>query len=267
MRPTKIKDLDPRFLQLSIQIIIVLFGLFLGAFYLPWQNVLGYGILFLLFFLGQNLKGLQYHLSNVLSLFSLFILVRVDSFLMAFFLGFLALSSKRFFRYKEKHIFNPSNFAVVLGLLFFSQHVWISPGQWGQLSLLFLGVVLFGFFINKQIQRLELPFCFIFFFFLFYFVRNLILGDPLNIIFHHFSQTSLIIFTFLTMTDPKTTPNSFFGRIGFGFFVSLLAFIMETQFFMRGALFYSLFLANLITPIIDTYSKTSRFKWKNSSLA
>ena len=46
--------------------------------------------------------------------------------------AFIAISTKFFIRWDGKHIFNPANAAIVAGLLFLPNHVWISPGAVGQ---------------------------------------------------------------------------------------------------------------------------------------
>ena len=48
----------------------------------------------------------------------------------------IAVSSKFLVRWNDKHVFNPTNFAIVVMMLA-SPRVWVSSGQWG--SAAFIG--------------------------------------------------------------------------------------------------------------------------------
>src|SRR5215470_17858613 len=61
---------------------------------------------------------------------SLSLLLRADEPWLHALAGVIGIASKFVFRVDGKHIWNPAGFAIVV-LLFTSNDVWISPGQWG----------------------------------------------------------------------------------------------------------------------------------------
>src|SRR6476469_4492439 len=68
--------------------------------------------------------------SAMISGLSLSLLMRSNSFLLMALAAFVAVSSKFLVRWKGKHIFNPTNFAIVV-MLVATPRVWVSGGQWG----------------------------------------------------------------------------------------------------------------------------------------
>src|SRR5205807_5727196 len=72
---------------------------------------------------------------------SLSLLLRADEPSLLAVAGVIAILSKFVIRRDGKHVFNPAGFAIV-ALLVLSDHVWISPGQWGT-SVWFASLIAF----------------------------------------------------------------------------------------------------------------------------
>ena len=78
--------------------------------------------------------------SALISGLSLCLLLRTNSWLLAATAAILAIGGKFLLRWNGKHIFNPTNFALVALLIFAGDKIWVSPAQWGATAF-------FGFFI------------------------------------------------------------------------------------------------------------------------
>src|SRR5688500_9870349 len=68
--------------------------------------------------------------SAMISALSLSLLMRSNSLMLLLVAAVIAVSSKFLLRWSGKHIFNPTNFAIVVMMLL-SDAAWVSPGQWG----------------------------------------------------------------------------------------------------------------------------------------
>jgi len=125
---------DPRYYQLTIQISLLFWAVFYLELSLPLSHVTAAIITGVLTQFGFT----RYHnfptnlLSTVNSTLSILILLHSSTWVWVALASFIAISSKFLIRYKNKHIFNPSNIGIVAVLLFTSS-AWAAPGQWGQL--------------------------------------------------------------------------------------------------------------------------------------
>ena len=126
---------------------------------------------------------------------SLSLLLRADEPALHAVAGVLAILSKFVLRHGDKHVFNPAGFAIV-ALLFFSDHVWISPGQWGT-SVWFAALVAFGaILVLRAARRADIAAFFLTSHAGLLIARALWLGDPLAIPLHQLQSGSLLIFAF-----------------------------------------------------------------------
>ena len=111
--------------------------------------------------------------SPLISGLSLALLLRVDSPLLAALAGFLAIGSKFAIRVNGRHVFNPTNFGLVVTMLL-TNEAWVSPGQWGsQVYFGFLMVCIGGVVVNRA-ARSDVTYAFLVFY------VGLLLGRPFN---------------------------------------------------------------------------------------
>src|SRR5207249_2069831 len=68
--------------------------------------------------------------SALISALSLCLLLRTGSLGLAMLTAAVAIASKFTLRVRDKHVFNPTNFALV-AMMLATGNVWVSPGQWG----------------------------------------------------------------------------------------------------------------------------------------
>src|SRR6267378_204095 len=87
--------------------------------------------------------------SALISALSLCLLLRTGSLGLAILAAGVAIASKFTLRVCDKHVFNPTNFALVAMMLATGQ-VWVSPGQWGSgLVFAFLLASAGGLVVNR----------------------------------------------------------------------------------------------------------------------
>lgn len=178
--------------------------------------------------------------------------------------GLFAMTTKFLIRVNNKHIFNPANVAIVAGLIFLPDHVWVSPGQWGNTVWLGFALVSFAALVLNKAGRGDMALFFLGSWMFLLFSRAIWLGDPLSIPIHNLQSGALLIFAFFMVSDPMTTPNHRVGRFIFAFAVAVVAYILQYMFQVREAIFYALFVICTTTPIIDLFLKDSFYQWRKT---
>ncbi|MGB2925425.1 MAG: Na+-transporting NADH:ubiquinone oxidoreductase, subunit NqrB, partial [Limnothrix sp.] len=68
--------------------------------------------------------------SSLITALGISLLLRVNHPAVLVLAGSLAIASKFFLKYENKHFFNPANFGII-SVLLLTKDAWISPGQWG----------------------------------------------------------------------------------------------------------------------------------------
>lgn len=202
--------------------------------------------------------------SPLISALSLCLLFRAGEIWFFPLAAIIAIGSKFLIRHEGKHLFNPSNIAIVALLLLFPQYVWVSPGQWGAELILVFALICLAFLALFRVHKRDVVLFFIGSYAALIFIRALWLGDPLEIPAHQLQNGALLIFTFFMMSDPKTTPDHIFGRMIFALSIAIIGFIMHYQFQVREGLFYALALVCIITPLIDRYLPAQKFQWRTT---
>jgi Na+-transporting NADH:ubiquinone oxidoreductase subunit NqrB len=171
----------------------------------------------------------------------------------------VAIASKFWLRLKGKHLFNPANFGIVMGLL--SGQVWVSPGQWGEAgwyALLILGA---GSWVLRSVGRWDTTVAFLSSYAVLEAVRNLWLGWTWDVWLHRLSSGSLLLFAFFMITDPRTVPDSRLGRVGWAVAIASLTFVLRNLFFLPTAVLWALFLLAPCSGAIDHWLPGHRFTW------
>lgn len=202
--------------------------------------------------------------SALITTLSLTLLLKTSALWLFPVAALIAIGSKFLIRINDKHIFNPANIAIVSLLLITPEMAWISPGQWGReiwLGFLILGL---GALVLSSFKKADTTFFFIASYWGLLLLRNLILGDPFDILLNQMQQGAVLIFAFFMISDPKTTPNHRWGRFIFAFAVASLGYLMQFNYQIREGVFYALTLICLITPVIDMVLKDKRFFWRTS---
>jgi len=199
--------------------------------------------------------------SALISGLSLCLLVRTNDVVLAVLAAVIAISSKFLIKLRGKHLFNPTNIAIV-ALMAVTGNVWVSPGQWGNVAFFaFLMACLGGLVVNRA-SRSDVTYAFIGFYMALVFGRSIYLGEPLTIPVHRLENGALLLFTFFMISDPRTTPNSRVGRILFAFLVAFGAWYIQFRLFRTNGPLWSLAMCALTVPLIDRFLPAHRYTWK-----
>jgi enediyne biosynthesis protein E5 len=197
---------------------------------------------------------------------SLSLLLRADEAWVHALAAAIGIASKFVLRLDGKHIWNPAGFAIVV-LLFTSNDVWISPGQWGSAIWFAALLSFFAILVLHAARRSDVAIFFLASHVALLLARAWWLGDPLAIPIHQLQSGSVLIFSFFMISDPRTTPDSRLGRFIFALSVALLAHYMAFFMQMRPALYVALIaLSPFILPI-DKVLPAERFRWTTTKPA
>ena len=256
--------MDPRYYQIGILSLLLIYGIFYLDFDI--RAITAAIIIFsaqLTQYALTRLKQLPYFdpRSPLITSLSLCLLLRTENLLIAALAAFLAISSKYFIRWNDKHIFNPANLALVVLLLFF-YGAWVSPGQWGHFAYFAFLTACFGTLVLYRSRRMDITLAFLLFYILLVFGRAIWLGDPYSIPVHQLQNGALLIFAFFMISDPKTTPNSRTGRLIFAGVVVLITGYIQFILYQPSAVLYALIIACPLTPFIDKLFPDEKFQWR-----
>jgi Na+-translocating ferredoxin:NAD+ oxidoreductase RnfD subunit len=127
--------------------------------------------------------------------------------------GFLAIASKYVLRYRGRHLWNPSNFAISLLVLAAPGSLAILSRQWGNDLTTNAVIWCFGLLIASRVRMLHVTLTYVACFVALALVRSLIVGGPLLAEVAPLTGPMYQLFVFFMITDPKTTVSTVRGRI------------------------------------------------------
>ena len=191
---------------------------------------------------------------------SLSLLLRADAAWLPALAAVIAIASKFTLRVDGKHIFNPTGFAIVV-LLLATSEVWISPGQWGTSVYFAALAAFFAILVLQASQRSDIALFFLGSHAALLLARAVWLGDPLGIPLHQLQSGSLLIFAFLMISDPRTTPDSRLARFLFALGVAALGHYLAFFMQLRPALYVALIARSPLTFLFDRLIPAARFAW------
>jgi len=198
--------------------------------------------------------------SALISGLSLCLLLRTNSPELAALAAALAIASKFLVRVGDKHVFNPTNVALVAMLLLTGQ-VWVSPGQWGSTAVFAFLLASAGGLVVNRAARADVTWAFLATHAALLVGRSLWLGDSLDIPLHRLANGALVLFAFFMISDPRTTPDSRPGRILFAIVVAAGAYVIQFRLFQTNPLLWSLAGCSLAVPLIDRLLPGRRYDW------
>ena len=258
---------DPRAYQLMVLSSMLLYGLIWLKFSL---NPISLFLILMTVLLSQLAATRFWKLSKfewrsaMISGLSLCILMRCPSLAISLGLAAIAIFSKFIFRANGKHIFNPTNFALALGLITTNQ-VSVVPGQWGSGATLAFFILCMGIFVANKACRSDISIAFLGTYALALFVHASWVGESFQEPLHRMQTGSLLIFTFFMISDPRSTPDSRVGRIIFGVATALIGFYLQTTHKIPGGLLIALSFISLLTPLLDFLLVGEKFEWNRIS--
>ena len=174
------------------------------------------------------------------------------------------MASKFALRWRDKHLFNPSCFALV-ALLAASDRVWVSAGQWGAAALFGFAVAGLGLLVLFHTARSDVTWAVLAFHASLALGRSLWLGEPLAIPLHGLRSGGLLLFAFFMISDPRTIPDSRPGRILFAALVALGAFAVQFGLREPNPLLWSLAGCAPLVPLLDRLLPGPRYAWASGA--
>ena len=262
----QLSSLDPRLYQIASLSTLLLYGLLWLRFDVSlWQIAITLGIALLTQYAGTRFYNLPSFdpRSPLISALSLCLLLRTNDLPVAALAAFIAIGSKFVIRWKDKHLFNPTNLSLVVMLA--SGIGWISPGQWGQVAWFGFLIACLGGLVVTRAARADVTLAFLVFYVGLLIARALWLGDPLTIPLHQIESGALLIFAFFMISDPKTTPDSRTGRIVYALIVALAALYVQFGLFRPNGPLWGLIACAPLIPLLDRLLPGLRYDWANPS--
>ncbi len=253
---------DPRHLQILILSGMLIYGLGWRDFPGPWWIYPLYPLTALAVqreFCRRLRLPFDFR-SPLISSLSLGLLLHTQSLLWAVAAATVAIASKFLIRIDGRHLFNPTNLAIVTTLSL-TDRVWISPGQWGLGPFLALAAVLGGMMVLHRTRRSDVTWAFLLAWSALVFGRALWLGDPLTIPWLQLQNVALLIFAFFMLSDPMTIPDRRVTRIGFAVLVALAGYVLQYHFYVNEGLFYALALCAPLVPWLNRRLPGWCYRW------
>jgi Na+-transporting NADH:ubiquinone oxidoreductase subunit NqrB len=201
--------------------------------------------------------------SALISGLSLCLLLRTNHLWLVPLVAFVTIASKFIFRINGKHLFNPTNFGLVV-FLFASDLVWVSPGQWGNVAFFGLLMACLGGLVVHRAFRSDVTYAFAICYTGLLIGRSLWLGEPMAIPLHRLESGALLLFTFFMISDPRTTPDRRAGRMLFAALVAFGAWYVQFRMFRTNGLLWSLVCVSMLTPLIDWLLPGDKYQWTNA---
>lgn len=176
--------------------------------------------------------------------------------------GFLAIASKYVLQYRNNHLWNPTNFAIVALLLTAPNRISVLSHQWGNDLVTNLVIWTFGLVIAWRVKVLHITLTYVASFLLLNGLRATLLGQPVLTELAPITGPMYQLFIFFMITDPRTVVKDRRWQIAVAAIIALAetlirfgsdqAWLLPTAFNAAPAL-VALFLVGPIAKLIDLY--------------
>lgn len=141
--------------------------------------------------------------------------------------GFLAIASKYVLRFRGRHLWNPSNFAISLLVLVAPGSVAILSHQWGNELGTNAVIWVVGLLVVTRARVLHVTLSYVAAFFVLAVLRHFAVGGPLLAELAPITGPMYQLFIFFMITDPPTTVSTRRGRILVAVIVALVEAIIR----------------------------------------
>jgi len=164
----------------------------------------------------------------------------------------IAITSKYVVRVKNRHIFNPSNFAICAILFLAAESVTTLSVQWGNNLGAMTVIWCLGSLIIWRARRFHICATYVASFLAFAVVRAFIVGDPVLSEISPITGPEYQLFIFFMITDPRTTVRSRTGQCAVVVCVAALEMLLRLHSVIYAPL-YALFLVGPPALIVDLW--------------
>jgi enediyne biosynthesis protein E5 len=118
--------------------------------------------------------------------------------------GFIAIASKYVLQYRNNHLWNPTNFAIVALLLAAPNHISVLSHQWGNDLATNLVIWTFGLVIAARVRVVHITLTYVVAFFVLNGLRAMMLHQPVLPEIAPITGPMYQLFIFFMITDPRT---------------------------------------------------------------
>lgn len=271
--------LDPRYFQVLFQLVFLTYGLLFLSWSADWLHyAISFGGCLVFNYLFESGKQRQllplvgkkgfrlWGFSVLISAASLCLLLKTNFWYISLLATLLTVASKYVFRYRHKHIFNPSAFGIIATIAL-TNAAWLSPGQWGSNAVIFFFGITLGVIVVTRVQKLDVSLAFLLTFVgLLYWRQAIVLGWPLDHFVHSISTGSLLLFTFFMISDPRTAPDHPAARIIWAVIIAAVSFYLAAFQWMNSTPVWVLVLAAPLVPVLDRLFQSKAFEWQNTAV-
>jgi Na+-transporting NADH:ubiquinone oxidoreductase subunit NqrB len=199
----------------------------------------------------RALYGKWPHLASAyVSGISVGILVRSPAFWPYALCAAISITSKYVLRVRGRHLWNPTNFGIVMMLLLAADAVAGLSVQWGNNLLPMVFVWVLGTFILRAVGRLHITLTYVAGFLFFGYVRSLATGHPFLSEVAPITGPMYQLFIFFMITDPKTTVRPKWAQSLVAVLIAALEMIFRLMQFVYAP-FYALFIIGPIANAIE----------------
>jgi Na+-translocating ferredoxin:NAD+ oxidoreductase RnfD subunit len=167
----------------------------------------------------------------------------------------ISITSKYALRWKDRHIWNPSNFGVSAMLFLAPETVASLSIQWGNYLLPMAVIWVLGFVIVWRVRRLHITATYVISFFAFAFLRSWLVHDPWQSEIAPITGPMYQLFIFFMITDPKTTVASKRGQIVVAFLIAAAEMVLRLEQVVYAP-FYALFLVGPAALVMEIWLKS-----------
>jgi len=252
--------IDKRYLAPFLVTIVLLVGQLTFGFLESWSRTflaIATAILTELVVV-RALYGAWPHLASAyVSGISVGILVRSPAFWPYALCSAISITSKYVLRVRERHLWNPTNFGVVMMLLLAPDAVAGLSVQWGNNLLPMVFVWVFGSVILWMVDRLNITVTYVLSFLFFAVLRAWITGHTMISEIAPITGPMYQLFIFFMVTDPKTTVRRKWAQSLVVFIIAAVEAVFRLMQFVYAP-FYALFLVGPIANLIEIWQDERR---------
>ena len=261
--------IDPRYFQVIFQAIFLSYGILILHWNPDWLHYFITIAGCLAFqYAADSIKSKRWltfrefdrwGFSILISAMGLCLLLKTNEWSTSLLACLITVVSKYIFRWKGKHIFNPSAIGVI-GAILLTNDAWLV-----QVSGVAMRNLLWCYYAGHYRGNEECrnwishwPF-YLRLYGLALLAAGIYLGWPMDHFIHSVSTGSLLLFTFFMISDPRTAPNHPIARIIWAVLIAALSFYLTAFKWKYNTAIWVLVAAAPLVPILDTLFRSNDF--------
>jgi Na+-translocating ferredoxin:NAD+ oxidoreductase RnfD subunit len=164
----------------------------------------------------------------------------------------IAIVSKYVIRWRGRHIWNPSNFAICVMLILAPEVFTTLSVQWGNNFWPMMIVWIVGCLITWRVGRIHITGIYVVSFVAFAFLRSFMTGHAFLAEVAPITGPMYQLFIFFMITDPKTTVRSFKGQCWVAFLIACAEMVLRLEQNIHAP-YYALCIVGPIAMIADIW--------------